>query len=140
APETILARYFPRQDMYGNVVMRGRWAEDALADAGADGGRQYVILGAGFDSFALRRPAFAEGIEIFEIDHPATQNLKLEQIHALGLADPPGVRFIAADCTRETLREVLSRSGLDRAARVFFSWLGVTSYLTREENHGSLSA
>ena len=140
APETILADYFPRQDMYGNVVMRARWAEDALADAVADGLRQYVILGAGFDSFALRRPAFAEGVAIFEIDHPATQGLKLDRLRAAGVADPPGVRFIAADFARETLGSVLSRSGLDPGGRAFFSWLGVTSYLTREANRASLSA
>jgi methyltransferase (TIGR00027 family) len=140
APETILAQYFPRQDMYGNVVMRARWAEDALADAVADGVRQYVILGAGFDSFALRRPAFAEGLDIIEVDHPATQDLKREQLRATGIGEPAGVRFIAADFTRETLGEVLSRAGLDREKRVFFSWLGVVSYLTREENHASLRA
>ena len=139
-PETILAGYFPRQDMYGNVVLRARWAEDALADAVADGVRQYVILGAGFDSFALRRPAFTEGVEIVEIDHPATQDLKRAQLRATGVGEPAGVRFIAADFTRETLGAVLSRSGLDPAARVFFSWLGVTSYLTREENFASLGA
>lgn len=140
APDMALARFFPKNDMYGNVVMRARWCEDALAAAVADGLRQYVILGAGFDSFALRRPAFADGVEIFEIDHPATQNLKLERLDSLGIAVPPGVRFIAADFTRETMAEVLARSGLDLRARVFFSWLGVVSYLTREENIASLTA
>jgi methyltransferase (TIGR00027 family) len=140
APTTILETFFIRQDLYGNVVMRARWAEDALAEAVADGVRQYVIVGAGFDSFALRRPAFAQGVEIIEIDHPATQTLKRDRLRAAGVAEPAGVRFIAADFTRETLGEALSRSGLDRQARVFFSWLGVTSYLTRKENLASLSA
>jgi methyltransferase (TIGR00027 family) len=140
APEMALAEFFPKNDMYGNVVMRARWCEDALAAAVADGLRQYVILGAGFDSFALRRPAFADGVAIFEIDHPATQSLKLAQLQALGIAAPAGVRFIAADFTRETMAEVLARSGLDLSARVFFSWLGVVSYLTREENIASLTA
>lgn len=139
-PDAVLDGYFPRQDMYGNVVLRARWAEDALADAIADGVRQYVILGAGFDSFALRRPAFAEGVEIIEVDHPATQDLKREQLRAAGVGEPAGVRFIAADFTRETLRQVLARSGLDPRARVFFSWLGVVSYLSREENRASLGA
>jgi methyltransferase (TIGR00027 family) len=139
-PETILARYFPRQDMYGNVVLRARWAEDALAAAVADGVRQYVILGAGFDSFALRRPAFADGIEIIEIDHPATQTLKLERLEAIGLADPPGVQFIAADLSRESIGSALARSRFDPTQRVFFSWLGVVSYLTREANRASLRA
>jgi methyltransferase (TIGR00027 family) len=140
APEAILTEYFSRQDMYGNVVMRARWNEDALAAAVADGVRQYVVLGAGFDSFALRRPAFAEGVEIFEIDHPATQGLKLRQLEALGIAAPANARYIAADFTRETMAQVLARSGLDPQARAFFSWLGVVSYLTREENIASLTA
>ncbi len=140
APEAVLAEYFPRQDMYGNVVMRARWAEDALADAVAGGLRQYVILGAGFDSFALRRPAFAAEVEIFEIDHPATQNLKLERLRDLSIADPPGVHFISADFARETMGSVLARAGVDPGAAVFFSWLGVVSYLTREANIASLSA
>ncbi len=58
---------------YGTVIMRSRYAEDALADAVARGARQYVLIGAGMDSFALRRPPFARALEIFEVDHPATQ-------------------------------------------------------------------
>jgi methyltransferase (TIGR00027 family) len=140
SPQTILDDFFPRQDMYGNAVMRVRWCEDALAAAVADGVRQYVILGAGFDSFALRRPAFARDVEIFEIDHPATQTLKFEQFRAADVAVPDGVRFVAADFNRESVSAVLSRSGLDPNARVFFSWLGVVSYLTREANIASLTA
>jgi methyltransferase (TIGR00027 family) len=102
--------------------------------------RQYVILGAGFDSFALRRPAFAHDVEIIEIDHPATQSLKLERLRALGLGDLPGVQFIAADLSRESIGSALARSTFDPAERVFFSWLGVVSYLTREANRASLRA
>jgi methyltransferase (TIGR00027 family) len=140
APERLLDEYFPRHDMFGNGILRLRWAEEALAEAIAGGVNQYVIVGAGFDSFALRRPAFARDVEIIEIDHPATQTLKLERLRDLGIAAPPGVRFIAADFTRETMASVLSRAGLDRQAPAFFSWLGVASYLTREENIASLSA
>ena len=140
APATILDEFFPRQDMYGNVVMRARWAEDALAAAVADGLSQYVIVGAGFDSFALRRPAFAEAVAVFEIDHPATQSLKLDQLRAAGVADPPGVHFIAADLARESIGAALARSPFDPGGRAFYSWLGVTSYLTREANLASLSA
>jgi methyltransferase (TIGR00027 family) len=140
APATMLDDFFARQDMYGNAIMRARWSEDALADAVAEGVRQYVIVGAGFDSFALRRPAFARGVEIFEIDHPATQSLKLDQLRAAGVADPPGVHFIAADLAHESIGAALARSPFDQRARVFFSWLGVTSYLTREANIASLIA
>jgi O-methyltransferase involved in polyketide biosynthesis len=70
------------------------------------------------------RPARARlcrGDRIFEIDHPATQDLKLNQLRAAVVADPPGVHFIAADFARKTLGSVLARSGLDPSALVFFS-------------------
>src|SRR5262249_21940308 len=78
---------------YGGVVVRTRYAEDALKAAVASGVRQYVLIGAGFDSFVIRQPLFARGIEIFEIDHPATQAMKRTQLEACGAAVPPNVRF-----------------------------------------------
>ena len=81
---------------YANVILRTRYAEDALEIAVAKGVAQYVLVGAGFDSFALRRPYFAAALEIFEIDFPATQNLKLERIAECGLDLPGSVHFIAA--------------------------------------------
>ena len=77
-----------RSRAYANVVTRTRYAEDALCQAVANGIAQYVLIGAGFDSFALRRPGFAEGVQIFEIDFPSTQDLKLQRIHECGLARP----------------------------------------------------
>ena len=69
---------------YGTVIMRARYTEDRLADAVRDGVRQYVIVGAGMDSFALRRPGFAHELEVFEVDHPSTQELKIERLAAYG--------------------------------------------------------
>ena len=63
------------------VVMRARYAEQALEQAVADGITQYVIIGAGMDSFAFRRPDLMERIDVFEIDHPVTQRKKLARIH-----------------------------------------------------------
>jgi O-methyltransferase involved in polyketide biosynthesis len=72
-----------RSPGYANVITRTRYAEDALKTAVESGVRQYVLIGAGFDSFILRRPAFAADLEIFEIDHPATQSLKRKRIAEL---------------------------------------------------------
>src|ERR1700734_2445640 len=63
---------------YSNVITRTRYAEDALQNAVEGGATQYVLIGAGFDSFALRRPSFAAALQIFEIDFPSTQALKIE--------------------------------------------------------------
>jgi O-methyltransferase involved in polyketide biosynthesis len=73
APGSILDNFFLTNAAYPGVVIRSRYTEDALREATNRGARQYVLIGAGFDSFALRRPAFSEALEIFEIDHPATQ-------------------------------------------------------------------
>jgi len=73
--------------------------------------------------------------------NPAVAHREIGTVEVLDEIEPqPGVHFIAADFARETLGSVLARSGLDPAALVFFSWLGVTSYLTREANRASLSA
>ena len=74
----ILDETLMRSRSYPNVVMRTRYAEDALQAGVSNGVRQYVLIGAGFDSFSLRLPTFAANLQIFEIDSPATQRLKLE--------------------------------------------------------------
>ena len=139
-PGALLDNYFLANTSYPGVVMRSRYAEDALQAATQRGIRQYVLIGAGFDSFALRRPAFSEDIEIFEIDHPATQVLKIERIRACGIALPASVHFIAADLASETLASALARSSFRGGEPAFFSWLGVTVYLTREANMATLRA
>jgi methyltransferase (TIGR00027 family) len=80
APGSTLDDYLRASVGYASVVIRSRYTEDALKEAVEKGRRQYVLIGAGFDSFALRRPTFSKDVEIFEIDHPATQTLKLERI------------------------------------------------------------
>jgi len=139
-PAAVLDSYFLANTSYPGVVIRSRYAEDALKSAMEQGTRQYVLIGAGFDSFSLRRPAFSSDLEIFEIDHPATQSLKLERINECGIALPPSVHFIAADLARETLATALARSSFRGSEPAFFSWLGVTVYLTREANMATLRA
>ena len=115
---------------YANVIVRARVCEDALREAVARGVAQYVIVGAGFDSFAQRRPDWARALAVIEVDHPATQSLKLRQIGEARAA----AHYIAADLGAEPLGEALKRSPYRADAPAFFAWLGVTMYLPREAN------
>lgn len=125
---------------YPNVITRTRYAEDALRRSLEQGVAQYVLIGAGFDSFVLRRPAFSAGLQIFEIDFPATQELKLERIAQCGISLPDSVHFIAADLAQESVAAALTRSPYRPDRLTFFSWLGVTMYLTREANLATLES
>jgi len=125
---------------YAGVIARSRYTEDSLAAAIAAGTRQYVLIGAGLDSYALRVPANAQDVSIFEIDHPATQSYKLERIAQCGLRPSSRTQFLAADLGAETVEEVLSRSSFDPTQPAFFSWLGVTMYLAREANLACLGS
>jgi methyltransferase (TIGR00027 family) len=140
APDKIVDASLRRSPAYENVIMRSRYTEDALQAAVGRGVRQYVLVGAGFDSFVLRRPAYAANLEIFEIDHPATQGLKLERIAELGISLPESVHFIASNLSTESVTAALARSPFRSDQPSFFSWLGVTMYLTREANLATLHA
>jgi methyltransferase (TIGR00027 family) len=109
------------------LAVRSRVAEEALADAYARGVRQYVVLGAGLDTFALRNPL--PGLQVFEVDHPNTQRWKRARLAEEGLAPPPRLHFVAVDFERQDLRTELLAAGLDRSQPAFFSWLGVVMYL-----------
>jgi methyltransferase (TIGR00027 family) len=108
------------------VTCRSRYTEDSLADGIGRGTGQYVMLGAGLDSFA-RRSRLAGQVRVFEIDHPATQEWK-RRIAPV----PENVSFVPVDFSRDSLRERLGAAGFDFAAPAFVSWLGTTMYL--EEN------
>jgi methyltransferase (TIGR00027 family) len=112
------------------MAARSRYAEDELARAVADGVTQYVVLGAGLDTFAYRNPH--AGLQVFEVDHPATQAWKREQLQAAAIMIPPSLTFVPIDFEQQTLAAGLGQSGFDASAAAFFSWLGVTPYLTRE--------
>jgi methyltransferase (TIGR00027 family) len=140
APGSILDDFLLTNVAYPGVVIRSRYTEDALREATNRGARQYVLIGAGFDSFALRRPSFSETLEIFEIDHPATQAFKIQRIKDCGISLPPSVHFVSADLANEDLAAALARSSFRRDEPAFFSWLGVTVYLTREANLATLRA
>jgi methyltransferase (TIGR00027 family) len=112
------------------VVLRSRYAEDLLSQAIDRGVTQFVILGAGLDSFAYRQPVFARGIQIYEVDHPATQAWKRERLAAAGIALPNNLRWAPIDLERQDLASGLNEAGFDRSRPAFFSWLGVVQYLT----------
>ena len=111
------------------VTCRSRYAEDRLADAIGRGIGQYVLLGAGLDSFAYRSP-LAGQVRVFEVDHPATQEYKrrVREV-AEGGGRVGGVRFVAVDFGRDSLGEALGRAGFDAEQPALVSWLGVTMYL-----------
>src|SRR5580658_731298 len=117
------------------MAARSRYAEDELARAVAQGVTQYgvtqyVVLGAGLDTFAYRNPH--AGLRVFEVDHPATQAWKREQLEAADIQIPSSLTFVPIDFEQQTLADGLAPSGFNPKASAFFSWLGVTPYLTRE--------
>ncbi len=140
APDGIVDASLRRSPAYANVITRTRYTEDALQAAVRAGVRQYVLVGAGFDSFILRRPAFAADLEIFEIDHPATQGLKMQRIQELGITLPDSVHFVASDLSQESVAAALSRSSFRSDVAAFFSWLGVSMYLTQAANLATLNS
>jgi methyltransferase (TIGR00027 family) len=115
-----------------HVVLRSRFAEDRLEAAVKRGIMQYIVLGAGYDTFAYRQPEWAREIRVIEIDQPASQAAKREHLAAAGIAIPPNVTFADVDFERESLRQGLDRHGISTDVPTFFSWLGVTMYLTED--------
>lgn len=113
-------------------VLRSRYTEDSLEQAVSAGVAQYVLLGAGMDTFAYRQPSWARKLRIIEIDHPESQAFKRERLLQRGIAIPDNVEFCPIDFERESLAKGLVKSSLDSIAPAFFSWLGVTQYLTGE--------
>jgi methyltransferase (TIGR00027 family) len=110
------------------VLCRSRFTEDQLAACVRTGLTQYVILGAGLDSFAYRTES---AVRVFEVDHPATQQWKRGQLAAARIPVPDSVSFVAMDFERDQLAGLLRQAGFDRSRPALVSWLGVTMYLTQ---------
>lgn len=113
------------------LAMRSRYAEDELARAMSEGTAQYIVLGAGFDTFAYRNP-HGDGLRVFEVDHPATQSWKRARLQDEEIEPPRSLSFVPVDFERDSLAERLRSAGLRGDAPVFVSWLGVSMYLTRD--------
>ena len=112
------------------LVARSRIAEEALAAAVSCGVAQYVVLGAGLDTFAWRNPYSA--LRVFEVDHPATQGWKQRQLAGAGMSVPGSLTFVPVDFETQRLAARLRESGFRDDLPAFVSWLGVSMYLRRE--------
>ena len=120
------------------VVARSAIAESCLRQGVEQRGvRQVVVLGAGLDTFAYRNP-FGDRLRVFEVDHPATQAWKRSRLAEAAIAIPPSLTYAPVDFEREDLTDQLAAAGLDPAVRTFFTWLGVTPYLTKDAIAGTL--
>lgn len=122
----------PFRPIHTENVLRARYAEDRLHEAIAGGVAQYVILGAGLDTFALRHPELAGRLRIFEVDQPAMQAIKQDRVRRIRGGLPPHVVFVPVDFETDRLHEALGRAGFDSKSPAFFSWLGTTYYLTKD--------
>ena len=113
------------------MAARSRFAEDCLGRAVSRGVRQAVVLGAGFDTFALRNPYAELGLRVFEVDHPSTQAWKQKRLAEEGLAVPASLTFAAVDFESQGLKPGLLAAGFEPDRPAFFIWLGVVPYLER---------
>ncbi len=115
-----------------NVVSRSRYTEEKLVEEMQKGVRQYVILGAGLDTFAFRYKQLLEEekIEVFEVDQPDTQEFKRKRLIDLGWEIPAGLHFVSTDFRQASVAGALLRTPYNPKAKSLFSLLGVTMYLS----------
>lgn len=132
--EALSTRLSPEQLVsFGRwTSVRARFVEDLVEAASGQGVDQYVILGAGLDSFAYRRSDLLERMRVFEVDHPSTQAWKRQRLDAAGIAIPCGLVFVPVDFEQRAFGEALLAAGFDPARPAVVSWIGVSMYLTRE--------
>ncbi|GIL16186.1 MAG: S-adenosyl-L-methionine-dependent methyltransferase [Chloroflexota bacterium] len=122
---------FMRNQSLSITLSRARYVEEILEREIKNGVTQYVILGAGLDTFAFRRSDLIARLELFEVDYPATQNYKRARIQELGWQAPPQLHWAPLDFAQGNLMGALKAAGYDAGALTLFSWLGVTYYLAR---------
>jgi methyltransferase (TIGR00027 family) len=123
----LMAMVIPAQRAH--FCQRSRIAEDCLRTAVMRGVDQYVVLGAGLDSFAYRQPDWARAIKIVEVDHPRTQEFKIGLIKSKALGPPQNISYLPVDFASESVIDRLSQADINTARPIFVSWLGVTQYL-----------
>jgi methyltransferase (TIGR00027 family) len=139
-PETVLARALRKVSPAPNNLARARYTEDRLAMAVERDVTQYVLVGAGLDTFAFRRSDLRDRVEVFELDHPRSQAVKRERLAAAGLAAPPNLHFGTVDFEHESVAAALDRLPFRRERPALFAWLGVIVYLTRAAIEGTWRA
>ena len=114
----------------GEVLGRTKYIDDSLKTLIHQGIEQLVILGAGYDSRAYRFDVLNPKVKVFEVDHPATQRVKMKRVTRLLGHLPDNVVFVPVDFERERLQNRLFEKGYDSDKKTFFIWEGVTYYLT----------
>lgn len=112
------------------VLARARYTEDHLFEAIRGGAAQYVMVGAGLETFALRHQGLRDRLQVFEIDHPSTQAFKQQALSRAGIAPPPNLHFVPADLEAVSVADALRGSSFTPQVRSVFSWQGVIAYLT----------
>lgn len=132
-PDAIL-KWITHVQLSPTPLARAAYCEALLLHELTLGLKQYVILGAGLDTFGYRHPELKDLLEIFEVDYPATQEFKKQRLSDAGLEVPVDLHFVPMDFTREFSSSNLIGQGFDSQAKTFFSLLGVSYYLTKEEN------
>jgi len=120
------------------MVARSRYAEEQLRTAVRAGVDQYVVLGAGLDTFAYRN--FYDQLKVFEVDHPATQEWKRYLLAQAVIEVPSSLTFVPVDFEKQTLTDGLAQTTFDFSRPAFFSWLGVTPYLTLEAFRATINS
>jgi methyltransferase (TIGR00027 family) len=122
-----------------SIVARARFIDDLVADQARRGVSQYVILGAGLDTFVQRRPDFASRLRVFEIDQPGTQAWKRQRLVDLGFGVPEWLHLVPVDFEAgASWRDELAAAGFDAARPAVVASAGVSMYLTRETNAATL--
>lgn len=115
------------------TLARAAYCETVLLNELILGLKQYVILGAGLDTFCFRHPELKNSLEIFEVDYPATQEFKKKRLDQANFNIPSNLHFVSMDFTKEFSYQNFINEGFE-SKKTFFSLLGVSYYLTKEEN------
>ena len=125
-------KYLVNTQIAPTPLARAAFCEDALTTSTQTGPQQYVILGAGLDTFAFREQEFMKKYDVFEVDHPLTQEDKKNRIEREGWTVPEKLHFVPIDFTKDSIGEKLIEAGFSLEKKTFFSWLGVSMYLDRQ--------
>lgn len=124
--------------MRAGIVSRARFIEDLLAEQIERGVDQYVLLGAGLDTFAQRRPELAARLTVFEIDQPGPQAWKRQRLTELGYGVPDWLRLVPVDFEVDSWWDRLTAAGFDPDRPAVVASTGVSMYLTKETNIATL--
>ena len=134
-----IVRLLVNKHIAPSPLCRAAYTESLLKNIAQTGISQYVILGAGMDTFAFREKEFVSGHRVYEVDHPLTQKDKQACIARAGWCVPENLTFVPVDFAKDRLSERLIASGFDKRQETLFSWLGVTYYLSAEAIDKTLS-